>query len=62
METAEEIIMTLIPVFEIGVWNAWIFMVLLFLYILLSVQVFKDVGKKIAHGEEVIRLSYGNTR
>ena len=44
--------MTLIPVFEIGLWNAWILMLLIFLYILLSIQIFKDVGRKIAHGEE----------
>ena len=44
--------MSLIPAFEIGVWNAWIFMLLIFLYILLSVQIFKNVGERIAHGEE----------
>ena len=49
--------MTLIPVFEIGLWNAWILMLLIFLYILLSVQIFKDVGKKIAHGEEEKKFS-----
>ena len=49
--------MTLIPVFEIGLWNAWILMLLIFLYILLSVQIFKDVGKKIAHGEEEKKIS-----
>ena len=44
--------MSLVPAFEIGVWNAWIFMLFIFLYILLSVQIFKNVGKRIAHGEE----------
>ncbi len=44
--------MTLIPTFEIGVWNAWILMLLVSLYILLSVRIFKNVGKRIAHGEE----------
>jgi len=45
--------MSLAPAFEIGVWNAWILMLFIFLYIILSVQIFKkDVGKKIAHGEE----------
>ncbi len=45
--------MSLVPAFEIGVWNAWIFMVFIFLYIILTVQIFKNnVGKKIAHGEE----------
>jgi len=50
--------MTLIPAFEIGVWNAWIFMVFIFLYITLTVQIFKnDIGKKIAHCEEEKKLS-----
>ncbi len=49
--------MTLIPTFEIGVWNAWILMLLVFLYILLSVRIFKDVGKKIAHGEDEKKFS-----
>ena len=49
--------MPLIPAFDIGVWNAWILMLLIFLYILLSVQIFKDVGKKIAHGEEEKKFS-----
>jgi len=49
--------MSLIPVFEIGIWNAWILMVLIFLYILLTVRIFKDVGEKIAHGEEERRFS-----
>ena len=50
--------MTLIPAFEVGAWNAWIFMVFIFLYITLTVQIFKnDVGKKIAHGEEERKYS-----
>ncbi len=49
--------MSLIPAFEIGVWNAWILMLLIFLYILLSMQIFKDVGKRIAHGEEEKKIS-----
>jgi len=49
--------MSLIPAFEIGAWNAWIPMVLIFLYILFTVQIFKDVGGKIAHGEEERKFS-----
>jgi protein-S-isoprenylcysteine O-methyltransferase Ste14 len=46
-------IMSAIPTFEIGIWNAWIFMVFIFLCIILTVRIFKnDVGKKIVHGEE----------
>ena len=49
--------MSAIPAFEIGVWNAWILMVFIFLYILLTVRIFKDVGKKIAHSEEETKFS-----
>ncbi len=49
--------MSLVPAFEIGVWNAWILTIFIFLYVLLSVQIFKDVGKKIAHGEEEKKFS-----
>ena len=45
--------MSLVPVFEIGVWNAWILTTILFLLITLSGQVSKDIGKKIAPAEEV---------
>ncbi len=49
--------MAFIPAFEIGVWNAWILMVLIFLYILLTVRTFKNVGEKITHGEEETKFS-----
>ncbi len=49
--------MSLIPTFEIGVWNAWIPMVLIFLYILLTVRIFKDAGGKMAHGGEEKKYS-----
>ena len=50
--------MSLVPAFEIGVWNAWIFMLFIFLYIILTVQIFKsNVGEKIAHGEEEKKFS-----
>jgi protein-S-isoprenylcysteine O-methyltransferase Ste14 len=49
--------MSLIPAFEIGVWNAWIPMVLIFLYILLTVRIFKNVGGKMAHGGEEKKYS-----
>jgi len=45
--------MSLIPTFEIGVWNAWIFTVFTFVHIFLVAMVFrKDTGKKMDHGEE----------
>jgi protein-S-isoprenylcysteine O-methyltransferase Ste14 len=45
--------MSLIPVFEIGVWNAWILTTFLFLFILLSGLLPKDIGKRIAPAKEV---------
>jgi len=48
--------MSLIPAFEIGVWNAWIFTVFIFLCVLLS-QFIKGVGEKIAHDEEEKKLN-----
>ena len=45
--------MSLVPEFEIGVWNAWIFTAFTFFHIFLVAMVFrKDVGKKMDHGEE----------
>lgn len=44
--------MSLVPVLRIGVWNAWIFMVLLFLLIMLSGLLPKDIGKRITPAKE----------
>ena len=48
--------MSLIPAFEIGVWNAWIFKVFIFLCVFLS-QIIKGVGEKIAHSDEENKLN-----
>ena len=48
--------MSLTPAFEIGVWNAWIFTVFIFLCVFLS-QIIKEVGEKIAHSEEEKKLN-----
>jgi protein-S-isoprenylcysteine O-methyltransferase Ste14 len=45
--------MSLVPAFEIGLWNAWILATILFLLITLSGQVSKDIGRKIAPAKEV---------
>jgi len=39
--------MSLTPVFKIGVWNTWILTTLLFLFIMLSRSLPKDIGKRI---------------
>jgi protein-S-isoprenylcysteine O-methyltransferase Ste14 len=39
--------MTLKPAFEVGLWNAWIPTILLFLFIMLSGLLPKDIGKRI---------------
>lgn len=48
--------MSLIPAFEIGLWNAWI-LIVIFLCFFTSTQFLGDIGKKIAHGEEEKTLS-----
>ena len=45
--------MTAIPAFEIGVWNGWILTIILFLFIMLSGLLPKDIGKRIAPAKEV---------
>ncbi len=49
--------MSLVPVFRIGVWNAWIPTTLLFPFIMLSGQLPKDIGKKITPAKEIKKTS-----
>jgi protein-S-isoprenylcysteine O-methyltransferase Ste14 len=49
--------MMLIPVFKIGVWNAWIPTTFLLLFIMLSGLLPKDIGKRITPGEEVKKVN-----
>jgi protein-S-isoprenylcysteine O-methyltransferase Ste14 len=44
--------MTLIPAFEIGIWNAWIPTILLLLFVMLSGLLPKDIGKRITPSKE----------
>ncbi len=44
--------MSLVPIFRIGVWNAWILMALLFLFMMLSGLLPKDIGKRITPAKE----------
>jgi len=45
--------MSLIPVFDIGVWNAWIFSIFTFIYVgLVAMVVRKDIGDKMDHAKE----------
>jgi len=39
--------MSLVPVLEVGVWNAWILTTLLFLFIMLTGLLPKDIGKRL---------------
>jgi protein-S-isoprenylcysteine O-methyltransferase Ste14 len=42
--------MSLVPAFDIGIWNAWIFSVFTLLYIsLIAMVVRKDISKKMSH-------------
>ena len=47
--------MSLIPAFEIGVWNAWIFTAI-FLVFFFGSQFIRDIGQRIHHGEEERKL------
>lgn len=49
--------MSLVPAFHIGVWNAWILTTLLFLFIMLSGLLPKDIGKRITPVKEVKKIS-----
>jgi protein-S-isoprenylcysteine O-methyltransferase Ste14 len=49
--------MILIPVFKIGVWNAWIPTTFLLLFIMLSGLLPKDIGKRITPAEEVKKIN-----
>jgi len=44
--------MSLIPVFEVGLWNTWILTTFLFLFIMLSGLLPKDIGKRITPDKE----------
>jgi protein-S-isoprenylcysteine O-methyltransferase Ste14 len=49
--------MMLIPVFKIGVWNAWIPTTFLLLFVMLSGLLPKDIGKRITPAEEVKKIN-----
>ena len=44
--------MSLIPAFEIGVWNAWIFTLYFILHTLFVFRIFKEVEQRMAHSKE----------
>ncbi len=44
--------MSLVPAFEIGVWNAWILTTLLFLFIMLTGLLPRDIGKRLTPAKE----------
>jgi protein-S-isoprenylcysteine O-methyltransferase Ste14 len=45
--------MSLLPAFEIGLWNAWLLTIPLFLFIMLSGLLPRDIGRRITPVEEV---------
>jgi protein-S-isoprenylcysteine O-methyltransferase Ste14 len=49
--------MSLIPAFEIGVWNAWILTIFLFLLIMLSGMLPKDISERITPAKEVKKIN-----
>jgi len=49
--------MSIVPAFEIGVWNSWILTTILFLFIMLSGALPKDIGKRITPAREVKKIN-----
>ena len=49
--------MSLIPAFEIGVWNAWILAIVFLLYTILPDLIFKDFMKKMGRDDEAKKIS-----
>ncbi len=49
--------MSLIPVFEIGVWNSWILAIIVLLFAILPDLVFKDFTKKMGREDETKKIS-----
>ena len=49
--------MSLVPAFDIGVWNAWILTTLLFIFIMLSALLPKDIGKRITPARETKKIN-----
>jgi protein-S-isoprenylcysteine O-methyltransferase Ste14 len=63
MESAGEVIMTLIPAFEIGVWNAWTFMLvfLVFSFVPLDLPILKYTNKAKYENMKAIYRKSGAT-
>jgi protein-S-isoprenylcysteine O-methyltransferase Ste14 len=49
--------MSLVPAFKIGGWNAWILTILLFIFIMLSGLLPKDIGKRIIPAKETKEIN-----
>ena len=49
--------MSLIPTFEIGVWNAWILAIIVLLCAILPDLIFKDLTKKMGRDDEAKKIS-----
>ena len=50
--------MSLVPAFDIGLWNAWIFSVFTLIHISLAMAIKKDIGDKMDHGQEEQKRLY----
>lgn len=47
--------MSLVPAFEIGLWNAWILAVVFLLLVYIPILTVKDFDKKMGQGEEYVK-------
>jgi len=49
--------MSLIPAFEIGAWNAWVFMAAFIVYIFVMSLIFRNINEKMGHGGEKRKIN-----
>jgi protein-S-isoprenylcysteine O-methyltransferase Ste14 len=49
--------MSLIPVFKIGVWNAWIFLAVFLAYVFVLTRIYRGITGKMGHGEEEKKIN-----
>lgn len=49
--------MTLVPAFEIDLWNAWMYMVVFVVYICIVFTIFRRSSERVAHGKESRKLT-----
>ncbi len=49
--------MSLVPAFEIDLWNAWMFMAIFIVYVFIVSAIFRRTGERVAHGKESRKIT-----